>query len=205
MHIAITGNIGSGKSTLAQMLGKHFGWYTLLEDVEENPYLKDFYSDMEKWSFHLQVYFLGSRFKQIQQIMEQKRPTIQDRTIYEDGQIFAANLHQSGLMSDRDYFNYQQLFQSMMDFIKAPDLLVYLQADIPKLVNQIEKRARSYESLINIQYLKNLNNRYEDWISGYQMGKVITINVNQLDFVANPKDFELIVKKIEAKLPKLSP
>lgn len=205
MHIAITGNIGSGKSTLAQMLGKHFGWYTLLEDVEENPYLKDFYSDMEKWSFHLQVYFLGSRFKQIQQIMEQKRPTVQDRTIYEDGQIFAANLHQSGLMSDRDYFNYQQLFQSMMDFIKAPDLLVYLQADIPKLVNQIEKRARSYESLINIQYLKNLNNRYEDWISGYQMGKVITINVNQLDFVANPKDFELIVKKIEDKLPKLSP
>jgi len=200
MHIAIAGNIGSGKSTLAQMLGKQFGWQVTLEDVEENPYLMDFYKDMKKWSFHLQVYFLNSRFKQIKQILSCKYSTIQDRTIYEDAHIFAANLFQSGLMEERDYKNYLRLYHSMMDYIQAPDLLIYLQADIPKLVSQITKRGRNYEANISIHYLKNLNKQYEDWISGYKHGKVLSLNVNQMDFVSSREDFSTIVNKVDREI-----
>ncbi|WP_186757933.1 deoxynucleoside kinase [Echinicola salinicaeni] len=200
MHIAISGNIGSGKSSLAKMLGKHFNWNVNQEDVEENPYLIDFYEDMHKWAFHLQVYFLNSRFKQIKQILADKKTTIQDRTIYEDAYIFAANLNHSGHLNNRDYENYLQLFHAMMDYIQAPDLLIYLKADIPKLVSQIQKRGRSYEANISIKYLKNLNTHYENWISSYDKGKLLIIDVNNLDFVSKKEDFSFIVNLVDREL-----
>ncbi|WP_215226740.1 deoxynucleoside kinase [Echinicola shivajiensis] len=200
MHIAISGNIGSGKSSLAEMLGKHFNWKVNQEDVEDNPYLLDFYEDMHKWAFHLQVYFLNSRFKQIKEILSHKETTIQDRTIYEDAYIFAANLNHSGYMNNRDHQNYLQLFHSMMDYIQAPDLLIYLKTDIPKLVSQIQKRGRSYEDNMSIKYLKNLNTHYENWITGYNKGKLLVIDVNNLDFVSRKEDFSFIVNLVDREI-----
>ncbi len=200
MHIAVSGNIGSGKTTLTEKLAKHYGWKAEFEAVDNNPYLPDFYEDMKRWAFHLQVYFLNSRFNQIKKIQESETPTIQDRTIYEDAYIFAANLFKSGLLTDRDYENYQSLFSSMISHVKAPDLLIYLKADIPKLVGQIEKRGRSYETTMRIDYLKNLNTHYEEWINGYKEGKLLIIDVNNLDFVENPHDFSLVVEKVEREI-----
>jgi deoxyadenosine/deoxycytidine kinase len=200
MHIAVSGNIGSGKTTLTEKLAKHYGWKAEFEAVENNPYLADFYEDMQRWSFHLQVYFLNSRFNQIQKIRESKFSIVQDRTIYEDAYIFAANLHKSNLITERDYQNYLNLFNSMIDYVKAPDLLIYLKADIPKLVGQIEKRGRDYENSMRIDYLKNLNVHDEEWIGGYDKGNLLIVDVNNLDFVARPEDFSTIVEKIDREI-----
>jgi deoxyadenosine/deoxycytidine kinase len=200
MHLAVSGNIGSGKTTLTEKLAKHYGWKAEFEAVDDNPYLPDFYEDMKRWSFHLQVYFLNSRFNQLKTIQGRSDSTIQDRTIYEDAYIFAANLYKSNLLSERDYANYKSLFDSMISHVKAPDLLIYLKADIPKLVGQIEKRGRSYETAMRIDYLKNLNSHYEDWIAGYKEGKLLIIDVNNLDFVERPGDFSFIVEKIEREI-----
>lgn len=200
MHLAVSGNIGSGKTTLTEKLSKHYGWKAEFEAVDNNPYLPDFYEDMKRWAFHLQVYFLNSRFNQIKKIQESSNPTVQDRTIYEDAYIFAANLYKSNLLSERDYTNYKSLFDSMITHVKAPDLLIYLKADIPKLVGQIEKRGRTYETAMRIDYLKNLNQHYEDWIGGYQEGKLLIVDVNNLDFVERQEDFSLIVQKIDREI-----
>jgi deoxyadenosine/deoxycytidine kinase len=200
MHLAVSGNIGSGKTTLTEKLAKHYGWSAEFEAVDDNPYLPDFYEDMKRWSFHLQVYFLNSRFNQIKKIQESTISTIQDRTIYEDAYIFAANLYKSNLLSERDYANYKSLFDSMIAHVKAPDLLIYLKADIPKLVGQIEKRGRTYETAMRIDYLKNLNSHYEEWIAGYKEGKLLIIDVNELDFVERASDFSFIVEKIEREI-----
>ncbi|GAA0879623.1 deoxynucleoside kinase [Algoriphagus jejuensis] len=200
MHLAVSGNIGSGKTTLTEKLAKHYGWMAEFESVDQNPYLPDFYEDMKRWAFHLQVYFLNSRYNQIRKIQESPISTIQDRTIYEDAYIFAANLYKSKLMTERDYLNYRSLFDSMITHVKAPDLLIYLKADIPKLVGQIEKRGRSYETAMRIDYLKNLNSHYEEWIGGYKEGKLLIVDVNELDFVERPEDFSSIVEKIEREI-----
>ncbi|GAA4373797.1 deoxynucleoside kinase [Hymenobacter koreensis] len=203
MHIAIVGNIGAGKTTLAHKLAHHFNWEVFLEDVDDNPYLKDFYDDMPRWSFHLQVYFLNSRFRQTQRIKEMKlegKGVIQDRTIYEDAHIFAANLHESGLMVPRDFQNYLNLFHSMISMVDPPDLLLYLKADLPKLIQQIEKRGRDYENNMRIEYLRNLNEHYEQWISNYKDGKLLIVDVNDLNYVDRPEDLGTIIEKIQGKL-----
>lgn len=200
MHIAIVGNIGAGKTTLAQKLAHHFKWDLFLEAVDDNPYLKDFYEDMPRWAFHLQIYFLNSRFQQVKKINESRRPIIQDRTIYEDAFIFAHNLHQSGLMSQRDYDNYLGIFQSIISMVKPPDLMIYLKADLPKLIGQIELRGREYESNIRLDYLRHLNEHYESWMKSYNLGKLLIIDVNKLDFVSNPEDLGLIINKIQVEL-----
>ncbi len=200
MHLAVAGNIGSGKTTLTEKLGQHFGWDIEFEAVDNNPYLPDFYADMKRWAFHLQVYFLNSRFNQIQKIQQSKRPTIQDRTIYEDAYIFAANLHKSGFLTQRDYESYLNLFNSMIPHVKPPDLLIYLKADIPKLVGQIEKRGRDYETTMRIDYLKNLNTHYEEWISNYQEGKLLIIDVNEIDFVEKAEDFSFVLDKVNREI-----
>ncbi len=200
MHIAIVGNIGAGKTTLAAKLAQHFKWDLYLEAVEHNPYLKDFYEDMERWAFHLQVYFLNSRFKQVLQIQAASHNVIQDRTIYEDAFIFAKNLHQSGLMSSRDYDNYFSLFESMIGMVKAPDLMIYLKADLPKLIGHIEKRNRDYENSISINYLRNLNEHYNTWINQYDQGKLLVIDTTKLDFVNNLEDLGTIIEKIQIEL-----
>ncbi|MFT4737735.1 MAG: deoxyadenosine/deoxycytidine kinase [Cyclobacteriaceae bacterium] len=200
MYVAICGNIGSGKTSLAEKLGQHYGWDVLFESVDDNPYLPDFYENMAKWAFHLQVYFLNTRFEQIKKIQQSERSTIQDRTIYEDAYIFAMNLRKSKMLNDRDYATYLSLFESMIQHVKAPDLLVYLKADIPKLVNQIQKRGREYENAIRLDYLKNLNEHYAEWIDRYSEGKLLVIDVNELDFVTNPSDFSFIVERIDAEV-----
>lgn len=200
MHLAICGNIGSGKTTLAKMLAKHYGWQAELEAVDDNPYLADFYEDMKRWSFHLQIYFLNSRFNQVKNIRESKISTVQDRTIYEDAYIFAANLYKSGFINDRDYSSYLTLFESMIQHVEPPDLLVYLKADIPKLVSQIEKRGRDYENAIRLDYLKNLNQHYSDWIDSYDLGKLLVIEVNHIDFVTSAEDLSSIVQRIDAEI-----
>ncbi|QCX53946.1 deoxynucleoside kinase [Elizabethkingia sp. JS20170427COW] len=200
MHIAVTGNIGAGKTTLTKMLAKHYQWEAQFEDVDHNPYLEDFYNDMSKWSFNLQIYFLGSRFRQVKEIRESGKNIIQDRTIYEDAHIFAENLSDIGLLSERDFNNYKSVFNLMTDFVSAPDLLIYLRADISKLVSQIAKRGRDYEVGISIDYLSKLNEKYEKWINSYKEGKLLIIDVNDLDFVEKPEDFGLIIDQIEASL-----
>lgn len=203
MHIAVAGNIGAGKTTLTEMLAKHYGWHPEYESVEDNPYLADFYEDMAKWSFHLQVYFLNSRFEQINNLREGERTIIQDRTIYEDAHIFAKSLYRQGFFGERDYQNYQTLFESMVKFVQPPDLLIYLRSDIGKLVKNIETRGRDYESLIRIDYLKGLNQHYEDWIENYEEGKLLIIDVTDVDFVKNTEDFSDIVFKIDTELHSL--
>jgi deoxynucleoside kinase len=200
MHIAVTGNIGAGKTTLTTMLAKHYGWNAQFEDVDHNPYLDDFYQDMSKWSFALQMYFLGSRFRQVKEIRESGKNIIQDRTIYEDAYIFAENLNEMNLLSERDYQNYSSLFELMKGFVSAPDLLIYLKADISTLTKQIAKRGREYESGISIDYLMRLNNKYEAWINSYKEGKLLIIDVNDLDFVEREEDFGYILDRIDAEL-----
>ena len=201
MHIAIAGNIGSGKTTLAEKLARHFNWKAELESVENNPYLKDFYENMEKWAFHLQIHFLNSRFSQIKKIRNNHNNTvIQDRTIYEDAYIFAKNLFKIGKLNERDYNNYLGVFESMIKIVEAPDLLIYLKADIPKLVERIQKRGRDYENAIRLDYLKTLNEHYKDWISGYNLGKLLIIDVNNIDFVENIDDFAKIVNRVDVEI-----
>ncbi len=200
MHIAIAGNIGAGKTTLTNLLAKHFKWEPQFEEVITNPYLDDFYTQMERWSFNLQIYFLNTRFRQILSIRESGKSVIQDRTIYEDAFIFAPNLHDMGLMTGRDFENYQSLFELMESLVAPPDLMIYLRSSIPNLVKQIHKRGRSYENGISIDYLNRLNERYEDWIKGYDKGKLLIFDVDNLDFVDNPEDLGSIVNRIDAEL-----
>ena len=200
MHIAIAGNIGAGKTTLTQLLAKHYKIEAQLEDVVDNPYLDDFYNEMERWSFNLQVYFLNSRFRQVVQIRKSGKNIIQDRTIYEDANIFAPNLHAMGLMTNRDYDNYSALFKLMESTVQAPDLLIYLRSSIPNLVNQIHKRGRDYENSISIDYLSRLNERYEAWIHGYEKGRLLIIDVDHLDFVEKAEDLGEIIEKIDSEI-----
>jgi len=200
MHVAVAGNIGAGKTTLTKLLAKHYKWEAQLEDVVDNPYLDDFYNQMERWSFNLQVYFLNSRFRQVELIRKSGKDIIQDRTIYEDANIFAPNLHAMGLMTNRDFENYRSLFDLMESFVEGPDLLIYLRSSIPNLVDQIHKRGREYENSISIDYLSRLNERYEAWIHGYNKGKLLIIDVDTLDFVVNPEDLGSIINKIDAEI-----
>jgi deoxyadenosine/deoxycytidine kinase len=205
MYVAIAGNIGAGKSSLATLLSKHYGWEVYPESAENNPYLKDFYMDMERWAFQVQMHFLGVRFKQALEISRVTHSLVQDRTIYEDAYIFARNLHSSGLMSERDFTTYLQFFRSIVELVKPPDLLIYLQADLPKLVTQIRKRGRGYEKRISLEYLSSLNAYYESWISTYDEGPILTIDVNDLDYISREEDFIDITKQIDRLLFKLHP
>lgn len=205
MHIAIAGNIGSGKTTLTQLLAKHYKWDQLQEAVDNNPYLFDFYKDMQRWSFNLQIFFLNSRFEQLLEIRRSGRNVIQDRTIYEDAFIFAPNLHAMGLMTSRDFDNYFRLFQNMDHSITPPDLLIYLQAPVDKLVKQISERGRDYENSISIEYLKRLNERYEAWIQTYDKGKLLIIDVEANSFHNNPEDLGKIISRIDAEIHGLFP
>jgi len=199
MHIAIAGNIGAGKTTLTRLLAKHYGWEAHYEDADNNPYLDDFYHDMLRWSFNLQVYFLNSRFSQVLEFMDSGKTVIQDRTIYEDAEIFAPNLHEMGLMSSRDFSNYHLLFDLMSRLIKAPTLMIYLRATVPTLVNNIQKRGRDYENSIRIDYLSQLNQRYEAWASRYTLGKMLIVNVDNINFEENQEDLSKIIDKINAQ------
>ncbi len=200
MHIAVAGNIGSGKTTLTRILSKHFNWDPHFEDVDDNPYLNDFYGDMQRWSFNLQVYFLNSRFNQILDIRKNDKTVIQDRTIYEDAYIFAPNLHSMGLMSTRDFENYYTLFNLMVSLVQPPDLIIYLRASVPTLVNQIQKRGRKYEDSIRLDYLKRLSERYESWVETYKDGKLLIVDADSMDFLGNPEDVNLVIDKINAEL-----
>ncbi|MDF3078791.1 MAG: deoxynucleoside kinase [Sphingobacteriaceae bacterium] len=200
MHIAIVGNIGAGKTTLTELLAKHLGFEPQFEAVDHNPYLEDFYSDMKRWSFNLQIYFLNSRFQQITDIQKENRNIVQDRTIYEDAYIFAENLHDMGLMTTRDYENYRSIFDNITGFIKAPDLLIYLRASVPTLVNNIQRRGREYEAGIRLDYLSKLNDKYTKWIDGYKEGKLLVLDKDKLDFAKNPEDLGFIIQSIEREL-----
>ena len=200
MHVAIAGNIGAGKTTLTKMLAKHYGWEPHYESVDENPYLDDFYDAMERWSFNLQVYFLNSRFRQILEIREGGKSIIQDRTIYEDANIFAPNLHAMGLMSNRDFDNYKSLFELMERLVTPPDLLIYLRGSISTLVEHIHSRGRDYENSISIDYLSRLNERYEAWISKYNKGKLLIIDIDKLNIIDNPEDLGYIINQIDAQI-----
>jgi len=200
MHIAIAGNIGSGKTTLTRLLSKHYKWEAKYEEADTNPYLVDFYNDMQRWSFNLQIYFLKERFKGIVEIQRSKNHVIQDRTIFEDARIFAPNLHSMGLMSTRDFENYNTLFDLMLSLVKGPDLLIYLRSSIPNLVSQIHKRGREYESSIRIDYLSGLNTRYEEWIAGYKEGKFLIIDVDCINFEERPEDLSMVIDRIDAQL-----
>jgi len=200
MHIAVAGNIGSGKTTLTGLMAKHFGWQPHYEDVDTNPYLSSFYEDMQRWSFNLQIYFLNSRFRQIVDIRKSGKNVIQDRTIYEDANIFAPNLHAMNLMASRDFENYQSLFQLMVSFIQPPDLLIYLRADVPTLVKNIQKRGRDYEASIRLDYLKSLNERYEAWITNYTEGKLLIFDVDNINFQENAEHLGTIIERVQANL-----
>lgn len=200
MHIAIAGNIGAGKTTLTRLLAKHYGWTPHYEEVNDNPYLDDFYEDMKRWSFNLQIFFLRSRLGQVMKIRESGKDVIQDRTIFEDACIFAPNLKDMGLMSSRDYDNYEAIFQQMISFVKAPDLLIYLKASVPTLVNQIQKRGREYEASIRLDYLKSLNERYNDWADDYKAGKLLVIDVDNINFDENIQDLSKVIDMIDAQL-----
>ena len=200
MHIAVAGNIGSGKTTLTNLLSKHYGWETHFEDVEQNPYLNDFYHDMQRWAFNLQIYYLNSRFNQIQEIKQSSNTVIQDRTIYEDAFIFAPNLHEMGLMSKRDFDNYYHFFQTLKSLVQPPDLLIYLQASVPTLVGQIQKRGREYEENIRLDYLKKLNEYYNKWIGDYKEGKLLVVDVDKNKFAEKEEDLGDIISKVDAAL-----
>ena len=200
MHFAIAGNIGAGKTSLTELLSEHYGWEANYEDVIDNPYLDDFYTHMERWSFNLQVYFLNSRFRQLLAAKGKDMKFVQDRTIYEDAHIFAPNLHAMGLMNHRDFTNYKSLFELMESLIEGPDLLIYLRSSIPNLVSKIHKRGREYENSISIDYLSRLNERYEAWISTYDKGNLLIIDVDELDFVENKADFNKVIEKIDAEI-----
>jgi len=200
MHIAVAGNIGSGKTTLTRLLAKHYSWEAHYEDVDDNPYLHDFYDDMQRWSFNLQIYFLNSRFNQIIDIRRSGNTVIQDRTIYEDAYIFAPNLHSMGLMSTRDFENYFTLFNLMSSLIQPPDLVLYLRASVPTLVNQIQNRGRKYEDNIRLDYLRRLNERYEAWIEAYNMGKFLIVEADDYDFPNNTGHLREVIEKIDAEL-----
>ncbi len=199
-HVAIAGNIGAGKTTLTTKLSRHFGWDVHYEDADENPYLSDFYDDMKRWSFNLQIYFLNSRYRQVLNIQNGERTVIQDRSIYEDAFIFAPNLHEMGLMPKRDFENYQSLFELMTSQINPPDLMIYLKADISTLVSHIQSRGRDYEGSMSLEYLKKLNDRYNQWIDTYTEGNLLIINVDNIDFQNNPEDLGEIVRKVQAEL-----
>jgi deoxyadenosine/deoxycytidine kinase len=200
MHIAIAGNIGAGKTSLTELLAQHYKWEAHFEEVIDNPYLDDFYNHMERWSFNLQIFFLKSRFAQLIAIHEEKKNVIQDRTIYEDAHIFAPNLHAMGLMTKRDFDNYISLFEMMENLIQGPDVMVYLRSTVPNLVNKIQKRGRSYENSISIDYLSRLNERYEAWISKYDKSKLLIIDVDSLDFVNNKEDLGVIIERLDAEI-----
>ena len=200
MHVAIAGNIGAGKTTLTKLLAKHYKWSPHYESVAENPYLDDFYSEMERWSFNLQIFFLNSRFRQILEIHQSGKNIIQDRTIYEDAHIFAPNLHAMGLMTNRDFNNYSSLFELMENLVAPPDLLIYLRANIQTLVGQIHQRGRDYENSISIDYLSRLNERYEAWISTYTKGKLLIVDVDNLNFVDKPEDLGVVIDRIDAQI-----
>lgn len=201
--IAVAGNIGAGKSSLTRMLGERFNWKPYYESVDDNPYLADFYADMNRWSFHLQIYFLSNRFKSHKQIVESNMSVIQDRSIYEDAEIFARNLHLIGKMDKRDYDNYVSLFHVMMEYLQPPDLLIYLRASVDTLLSQIKKRGRDFEQSISREYLEQLNSHYEEWIGNYSIGPLLIIESDPLDFVHRKEDFELIVAKVKSALPQL--
>ncbi len=200
MQISVAGNIGSGKTTLTSLLAKHYGWESHFEDTEDNPYLNDFYEDMQRWSFNLQIYFLQNRFNKIMEFRESGKDVIMDRTIYEDAYIFAPNLHAMNLMSKRDFDNYIQLFDLMNSLVKAPDLLIYLRSSVPNLVNNIQKRGREYETSIRLDYLNRLNERYEAWISEYKEGKLLIIDVDNNHFNENPEHLGEVISKIDAEI-----
>lgn len=199
-HIAIAGNIGAGKTTLAERLASHFNWEVFYEDVNKNPYLQDFYSDMRRWSFNLQVYFLNSRFNQVIEIQKGNKTVVQDRTIYEDAHIFAPNLYEMSLMSQRDFENYINLFKTISSLIAPPDLLIYLKASIPTLLKQIRRRGRDYEHNIRIDYLERLNNYYDNWIANYKEGKLLIINVDEVNYADHPDHLEAVIAQIKEKL-----
>ena len=200
MHIAIAGNIGAGKTTLTRLLSKHYGWTPHYEEVNDNPYLDDFYEDMKRWSFNLQIFFLRSRLGQVMKIRESGKDVIQDRTIFEDACIFAPNLTDMGLMTVRDYDNYEAIFNQMISFIKPPDLLIYLKGSVPTFVNQIQKRGREYESSIRLDYLKSLNDRYNEWADNYKSGKLLVIDVDHINFDENIQDLSKVIDMIDAQL-----
>lgn len=200
MHIAVVGNIGAGKTTLTELLAKNYGWQPQYESVDNNPYLEDFYGDMKRWSFNLQIFFLNSRFQQIMEIQKSKANIIQDRTIYEDAFIFAANLRDMDLMTERDYDNYRKIFDNITSFIKPPDLLIYLKASVPTLVNNIQRRGREYEIGIRLDYLSKLNEKYENWIKGYNSGKLLILDKDKLDFANNTEDLSSVIEKIEVEI-----
>jgi len=199
-HIAIADNIGAGKTTLSNLLAKQYKWEALYEDTTNNPYLSDFYDDMSRWSFNLQIYFLNSRFQQVSKIQRGDKTVIQDRTIYEDAKIFAPNLHEMGFMSDRDFNNYQSLFKIMSSYISPPDLLIYLKSDIPTLVEHIQERGRDYEGSINLEYLKHLNDKYNEWINNYDNGNLLIIDIANRNFVKNKLHLGEVIEKIDAEL-----
>ncbi|MEN9497499.1 MAG: hypothetical protein RL750_398 [Bacteroidota bacterium] len=199
-HIAIAGNIGAGKTTLTEMLSKHYRWIPHFEDVDHNPYLMDFYEDMPRWSFNLQIYFLNSRLRQLVEIQQGTETIIQDRTIYEDANIFAPNLHEMGLMSKRDFDNYYEFFQTLKTLVRPPDLLIYLQASVPTLVGQIQKRGRDYEENIRLDYLKRLNDYYQKWIGDYKEGRLLVIDVDKLKFGEREEDLGEVIRRVDAEL-----
>lgn len=200
MHIAVAGNIGSGKTTLTGLLAKHLGYEAVYENNSNNPYINSFYEDMRRWSFNLQIYFLHTRFKQIVDIKKSCTNIVQDRTIYEDAYIFAPNLHAMGLMNTRDFENYQAIFELLSSFIQPPDLLIYLKGNVPALVNQIQRRGREYENSIRLDYLTSLNQRYENWISQYDKGKLLVIDIEELNFADKPEDLGVVIDKINAEI-----
>lgn len=195
-HIAIAGNIGAGKTTLTNILAKNFNWTPHFEDVESNPYLNDFYNDMHRWSFNLQIYFLNSRLKQLVEIQKGNHPVIQDRTIYEDAYIFAPNLHEMGLMTKRDFENYKNFFETLKTMVSPPDLLIYLKASVPTLVGQIQKRGREYEENIRLDYLKRLNEYYNNWLDKYKDGPLLIIDVDKLNYDENEDDLAKVLSMV---------